>query len=489
MLFTSNSYSQSEYLQDSIVAKVGNINITIDEFVNCYEFGPSFYKRNKDSKKVFLDYLINEKLLAIDGYNRKLDTLPEIKNIIHEFESDLATEEMFKQEIQKNISYTKEEIDTIAKQKLIELELKWIYSPNENEIRKIYDSLKAGIDFDTLFYRQFNDTIYYEDRYLKSNRYVLGLKNYELSKIVDTLKVNTFSQPIKAYDGWYILKLININYPLIVSETEQNRIMKEAETAIIKKKMDKLSDAYVHSLMLSAKPVIKRKAFQILRSYLAQYDLSKEVYEKWQFSQILKDALHSYNLSDLNNINNISLVEMNNGNITLEDFLNWFRARSQYIKLDKRSFANYSRSLENIIWLMVRDKLLTEQAKAKGYFEYENVKKQIKWWKDKILYSAVKDELINSIHIEDKELNLSNTNTSKQSYNELIEAELTKKMFYKLNELKKKYSVTINEKVLKTINVSEENNIKAIDFYVVKRGNLIPRTPYPAIDNYWKSWQ
>ncbi len=492
ILFTSSeiiSQVIEKPLQDSIVAKVGNIKITVNEFINCYEFGPAFYKKVKDSKKVFLNHLINEKLLALDGYSRGLDTLSEVKIIFNEFESDIATEELFKDEILKNISYTKEEIDTVAKQKLIEVELQWIYSISEDEIRKIYDSLSAGIDFQKLFNKQLNDSVYYDDRYLKSSRYVLGMKNHELAKIIDTLKVNTFSKPVKANDGWYIVKLMNINYPLIVNEAEQNKIMKEAETALIKKKMDQLSDVYVNSLMMKSNPVIKRKAFQILRSYLAQYDLPKEIYYKWKLSEILKDALSSLNISNQKNINNITLVELKNGKITLSDFINWYRARDEYIKFDKRSFASYSRSLENIIWRMVRDKLLTEEARKKGYFERRIVKEQSKWWKDKIIYSTVKNELMNSILLEKKEVNDADKNMNGKSYSEFIEDELTKKLFHKLNELKNKYTITINEDLLKSIKVSEENDIKALDLYIVKRGGLIPRTPFPTIDNYWVRWQ
>lgn len=75
MVLSSVGFSQEMFLQDSIVAKVGNIEITVDEFVSCYEYGPAFYKRVKNSKNTFLNYLINEKLLALDGYNRHLDTL------------------------------------------------------------------------------------------------------------------------------------------------------------------------------------------------------------------------------------------------------------------------------------------------------------------------------------------------------------------------------------------------------------------------------
>ena len=56
---------------NSIVAKVDSIIITREEFYYSYEFGPAFIKILPDSKQKHLDYLINEKLLALDGYSKK----------------------------------------------------------------------------------------------------------------------------------------------------------------------------------------------------------------------------------------------------------------------------------------------------------------------------------------------------------------------------------------------------------------------------------
>jgi hypothetical protein len=47
----------------------------------------------------------------------------------------------------------------------------------------------------------------------------------------------------------------------------------------------------------------------------------------------------------------------------------------------------------------------------------------------------------------------------------------------------------MNEKVLDNIIVSSENDKKAIDMYIVKRGNLVPRPAFPTIDNEWASWE
>lgn len=469
---------------DSIVAVVGDLKITTDEFINGYEYGPAFYKRVKDSKKVFLGNLVHEKLLALDGHARKLDTTQSVKEYYNAFCDDLATEELFKDEVQSKITITQEEIDTTAKQKLIEVELQWLYTSRKDEIVKLNDSLKSGVDFQKLFERQLNDTTGIDDRSLKSSRYQLEMKNPELGRIIDKLESGTVSAPIKTSDGWYIVRLKNFSHNIISSETEQNKILSEARTAVMKIKIDRLSDEYVNELMSEQNPVIKRKPFQILRSYLAGYELPKEKYFEWKLDQILEEAKKEF---DTNDYSQIVLAELKDFKITLNDFLVWYRTRDQYVKFDDRSFAQFSRSLEQMVWRMIRDKLLTSTAKAKGYYDRKNVVEQSKWWLDKILYASVKNEMINSILVENKEINSGGTNN--QSQNEFIETELTKKLFHKLNELKKKYAVKINEKLLSELTVSDEENIKAIEFYTVKRGGLIPRTPYPTIDNYWARWQ
>ncbi len=76
-----------------------------------------------------------------------------------------------------------------------------------------------------------------------------------------------------------------------------------------------------------------------------------------------------------------------------------------------------------------------------------------------------------------------------KSNEEKINTEITRRLLLKLNKLKREYEININEDVLEKINVSEENNPKAIDFYTVKKGGLIPRTPYPTIDFEWINWE
>ncbi|MCW9065258.1 MAG: peptidylprolyl isomerase, partial [Ignavibacteriaceae bacterium] len=319
---------------DKIVASVGPINITVEEFYNSYEFGPAFVKRKKDSKKRYLNYMINEKLLALDGYSRGVDKNDDVESILSDFENDIATEEMFVEDILSKVEISDDEIHTVKIQKQLELDIRWLYAENDGELNKINDALASGVAFDSLYNLQLKDSIYLDDRSMRINRFQLGKKNSELAEILDTLPVGKFSEPVEAIDGWYIFILDNIMQNAILTESELMRLQQESINALKKKKMDQISDRYVNQLLLTRDPVIKRQCFNVLRSYLGNYILTKELYDEWELSGKLDVALNELQVTK-DNVGQSVLVVMNEGNVTLTEFLNWYQNRSQYIKLNK----------------------------------------------------------------------------------------------------------------------------------------------------------
>jgi len=482
-LTTSDTYNQD------IVASIGPVNISVEEFYNSYEFGPAFVKRKKDSKKRHLNYMINEKLLSLDGYSRGVDKNDDVESILRDFENDIATEEMFIEDIFNKIKLSEEEIDTLITQKQLELDIRWLYAETGDELNKFIDALASGISFDSLYNLQFNDSIYLDDRSMKINRFQLGKKNPELAVIIDTLPVGQVSEPIKAIDGWYILILDNIIQNVILTESELMRLQQESINALKKKKMDQISDKYVNQLLLAKDPVIKRQSFNVLRSYIGTYTLEQDSYDDWELPEKLDAALNELQVTK-DNVGQSVLVVMNEGNVTLEQFLKWYQNRSQYITLNKNDLQSFSKSLENLIWRMLRDKLLSEKAYERNFHLTESFKKQTNWWRDKIVYSAVKREIIESVSLEQNELNLNTADSLESgSKDEMIRLNINRRLWNRINKLKNTYDIKINDDVLEKIKVSEQNNPKAIDFYTVKKGGLIPRTPYPTIDFEWINWE
>lgn len=491
----SFSYSQDLFIEanpdninkDDVVASVDTINITAEEFYYNYEFGPAFPKREKNSKEKYLNYIINEKLLALEGYKEGLPDRDYEKGILNDFRSDIASEELFRKEILPEVHIGEDEINKIIEKKLIEYEIRWLYAPDEPSVELYLRQLKTGISFDTLFNVQLNDSVFLYDRQMKSTLYDIYIKNPVFAQILDTLKAGTISAPIHTDDGWYIIKIDNILKSLITTETEQNKFRSESIDALKASKMGSLSDEYVKNLFDKERPVIKRDAFNILRSYLGKFVLSPENYSGWNLDAKLDSALAHLGLKRGDTYPGITLVAGTNHNYLLDDFIVWYRNREEYIKFSKKDLINFSMSIENLIWTMLRDKMLGEIAAEKGYNNVPWVRKQTEWWKDKIAYSAYKNELTESIKLNSDEIKL--VKDKKKSESDILGEKLSAKILHKVLELKNKYKISINKDVLGRLKVSSENDKKAIDIYFVKRGNLIPRLLYPAIDYEWIGWE
>jgi len=484
-LFTQAN--QNNINKEDVVAIVDTINITAEEFYYNYEFSPAFPKREKNSKEVYLNYIINEKLLALEGYREGLPEQDYEKGMLNDFQSDLAAEELFREEILPKIKIDENEINKIIEKKLIEYEIRWLYAPNKPSVEYYLKQLKNGITFDTLFNAQINDSVFRDDRQMKSSLYNIYMKNSLFAQILDTLKAGTTSAPIHTDDGWYIIKIDNVWRSLITTETEQTKLRSESIDALKTSKMETLSDEYVKNLFDKEKPIIKRDAFNILRSYLGKFVLSSENYSGWGMDSKLDSALSHLGLKKGDRYPGITLVAGVNHNHSLDDFIIWYRDREEYIKFSTKNLPGFSKSLENLIWTMVRDRMLAEVASEKGYNNSPWVKKQMEWWRDKVAYSAYKDELAKSIKLSSDETQL--VKDKKKSETDILGEKLSAKILHKVLELKSKYKISINKDMLGKLKVSSENDKKAIDVYFVKRGNLIPRLLYPSIDYEWISWE
>ena len=72
--------------------------------------------------------------------------------------------------------------------------------------------------------------------------------------------------------------------------------------------------------------------------------------------------------------------------------------------LDTKSPRAYFASVEQLVWRMVRDRMLTAEAYRRGLQKRESVAKQAKWWEEKLVYRAAKLAIDDSIKLDDSTL-------------------------------------------------------------------------------------
>lgn len=472
-----NLSSLGNLKEDKVLATVGTRKITLKEFLYGYEFGPSFPKKVHNSKEVYLNYLINEKLLADYGFENHLDTSLLYKNNLSAIEADLATEELYKDKILPKVEIKKEDITDAYNKKITEVKLNWLYAPTSDSLLIFARLFKEGLSFDSLFKIQLKDSVFEDQRSMTTDLFKLEQKNPEILKIINSLKVDSISSPVKGKDGWYIFKLKDKSKDLSLGNIPANEFS-EIESAIKKSKMDTLSALFVDSLLSSEKPVIKGEAFLLLRAYLGNYILDKDKFDRWKLKEKGDSAIANLKLNE-SKLGEVVIVKYSSGKYSINDFINWFRLRGDYIKIDQQSYKSYSASIESLIWRMIRDNLLTKAALDNGYQNKNEVKSQLEWWKDKCLFSIQKDEILNSILLKEK----------KETLDDKLKMEVNRKILSRINILKRSMKVNIDHELLKQIDVDNEDNPNAVETYAAKTGGILPRPAYPSIDFLWESWQ
>ncbi len=484
---------------NAIVATVGPIRVTAQEFLLAYEFGPAFVKRENDSKRRYLQYMINEKLLALDAHDNGLERLPVVTGTLREIEGDLITEELYKDDILSKVAVTEGEIDRAVKGEQKHITLQWLYAPTEEGIKHSYALLLGGVSFDSLFILQLRGNVKADDRTLETTRFNLRTTNPTFAQLVDTLLPHTVSSPIKGPDGWYVASIVDGWQNAILTQSEIAKMRYDARTTLIQQKADAISDRYVQTMMLGRSPIIVRPTFNKLCAHLGKKIVSTEKFAEWSL-------LKNVDLIDIDSHLDDTLVTLKNGLVDLREFLGWYNRRETAIRLSVVSERAFSISVEQMVWRMVRDRLLVERANERNLNNREIVRTQVTWWKQKILFDVARLDIGKTIAVDDQTVrayytanefryakgkNASPTfeNAKREVRKDLYSAELTRRMLHKLTTLKQKYKVEIHDSVLESVPVDVENQSKAIDVYSVKKGGTFPRAAFPTIDYEWKGWE
>ncbi len=491
------------FSSDVVVARVGPGVVTVREFMLASLLGPAFVKRQPDTRRRTLEHMINEKLLALGAAHRQSD--PRVKANLAALEGDMATEELYRDEILGRVTVTEREVGDAVRQERTRVALRWIYRNEEREAAEALRELRAGRAFDA-FYRQeiARPGVPDDDRRLSATLFRIRCRNAPMAALVETLSVGIPSRPVKGPDGYYIVQMDSLVREVLVTGSAESAMRTDVRRALAKLKADSLSDAYVRRRMLDADPVIQRPVFDLLRAYLGSRILSSERFEAFGLTRNLREGAAEY--GDIDRYGSKMLVQMRKGTITLRDFLRWYRLREANMTFRNDSPEGFFLSVEDVVWRMVRDHLLVNVALKRGLQNRASVAIQQRCWRDKLLYQLAKDSIKRTIGWTDSTLqayhaahprsfrdihgNLRQFEDVKDDVlREWYDLELKARTLRALNRLKREFPVTVEEGVLNSIPVDAENDPRAIEVYTVKKGGTFPHPAFPTIDISWQSWQ
>jgi hypothetical protein len=228
--------------QSNIITKIGNKELTKEEFKLRYELSPRILSNgltDTDSLKLkFLYSLLAEKLWAIEAVDKGLSNSEDFNFYYKPIEKMYVRDELFRTQIKDKVIITDSDISRGISKYVKILQIRTLSSDDSSDIFNIYSRLNDMDSIDSLL-------LVIPDLLPESTLLEIkfgDLNNENLEDVLYLLNSNEYTIPIQDGDNWFIfeLKSTKPNIP----EISQNKLQNDVEEIIRNRRIRNLYDEF-----------------------------------------------------------------------------------------------------------------------------------------------------------------------------------------------------------------------------------------------------
>ncbi|GIK21872.1 MAG: hypothetical protein PHY57_10535 [Ignavibacterium sp.] len=386
--------------ENNILAGIGDKVITEQEFKVRYELTPQLFRENKkivkELKFEFLYSLIAEKLFSKYGDEIRLDTSAAVKESLDYFEEMFVRDALYKKVIRGKAKSKADSLLTFYLANANNVQMIYIYSEDLKEINNIYNLIKLGVSFDSLFAELKTD---------KNDTLVVSVG--ELNKSVEDqlfpLPDGSVSNPIRMQDGWYIFKILRRYNPVLYKSKGWENDYKNSEKIAIERAESELYNIYIKDLLSDKKMYINSKLLRIVASEI--YSVLNN-----RYSEEKSSPPYSLSIFDIPDIKkklgsetlNLTIVDLVTKKYSVDNFISFLKF--DILSVDKIINSYILNALSNKLRKFAEYKMLADEGFRLGLQNSDDVKKQIQMWKDNYYMQLITSSFIDSADVTDQEL-------------------------------------------------------------------------------------
>jgi hypothetical protein len=449
-----------------VVAKVGDRVITRREFRQNYETGFAHLKTGNNPKETYLNFMIREKLLALEGQRLGLDETEKVKKAEQKLRDELLIEALINKRVKSKIKVSPEEIKKEIEKSKVSFKFRYWMEPTlkrANEVAKDMRERGYAEVVDDLNRTKREQPVIDPAKLVSDYMTDLDVSPEILEAIKD-VPIGKISDPVSLNGTYYIFQVLDIRRKALL-ETEYLSKASRFEQIIFYRKLEKRLGGYVDSLMTPKNVVTKRAAFELLLDALHSWSRLPQS-EDADFLQAVENADEkSPALLKLRNNLDAAFFTYDAGRLSIADFLSHFNV-NRFLKR-KESGNTFRQDLQSAVALAIRDYFMAKEAADIELKDFPELQGEFNEWHDKWVYEETRDHLLHNLTVDSKD--------TMNAYRQALSAEV--------ENLKKQYPVTINHAVLDTISVIEFKKSHWAHFQVFKAGTN--RQAFPNVDPNW----
>lgn len=431
--------------EEVIVAMVGDEPIYARDFVLNYELGFSHPGRGDNPRIAYLNRIIDEKLLALEGIRRGFPDHAEVRRNIEDLREELLVEQVFQRYVNDQVSITPQDITLAMQQDRTSLQLRYLPARSSAEAHRLRDeALRRGLPALIREFVSRNDEQNlhpsdFESPYVTSH----DLHPDLMAAIID-LPVGGISAPAPYHGQFLLLQLVDVRRePVSPSATARATF----EQVVFHQKAKVLARTFIGSMMKPLDVRLKPASYRVLREELWRS------YQEGPPQGNLLTAFLTREASDADNLRVILddvLIATSDGDWTVRDFLAAFPAARYPLRHERREV--FENDLYDAIGLTLRDHYFVQRALEEDMDEDPALRHELALWTDKWVYRVLREELA------DSEERVGET----------------------LRRLRERYPVVVHHAVLDTLTLSAPNNTGL----TVLKGHTL-RPAFPIADPVW----
>jgi len=456
---------------EDIVAQVGGRTITVREFQLNYEFGFSTLKKAPDRKLSYLESMIDELLLSLEGYRLGLDQTERVQNLEAQLLQELLIEELLYTEVSESITVSDQEIrDAITRSK-VQWKFRYWAEADLAAADHVYNMMKEQGYANVIAERLNKEEVLRDPKDFETN-YLTWLETPpELLDAIKDLQIGEISQPIELNNVYFMIQMIDIRRDAL-AEYDYQSTSDRFKQILFQRKLKSATSQYVTKFMTAKNVVVKGEAFQILAEALL--DWKGEMDNTRTLSDAIENASESEPaLRKFNQQSEKILVTFSGGRWSLKDFIEHVDTGRLEIKPEKTE--RFRANLKREIGLTIRNELLAKEATANGLHKSEVVQNLLRAWRDKWVYQEVRRQYVLESGLEPSIVELEVPAGS--------EADIDRKTSFlqqEIGSLRKKNTVQIFEAALDSVSVTDFDKSRWATVFLFK--NSSKRLAIPTVD-------
>ncbi|MBT59788.1 MAG: hypothetical protein CL393_09735 [Acidiferrobacteraceae bacterium] len=505
-LLSCNQKSNPLTTKNPIVATIGNYNITVDEFKMSFELGFSPLKMSKNPKRFYLNHMINETLLALEGTRLGYHTNPYVQKRVNQRNYSNLLEAFYISNVYGKVNISEEDIQDAIKKSTVKWRMLIWPTSSIHSAERAYKNAQQTSLVD--FVKKELD---------KSEFKIKTLKDYETDwidyldihpnylKTISELEIGIVSKPISYGNGYALFQILNINREgILENELKFGARRKRIIARLHNIQADSISHTLMDSILTPMEIKVKGTVLEDLADALYQWTKDGLPTKGDIVSHVEKITNNSKSyLKQLNYLLDKTLISSNEWKKTVKNYLEYMNYYRRELKENNQTLESFRIVLITEIGRMIKNDTYVNIALSDSINDATKMSTDLKRWEMKWIYDIYRHNLVKDLKVSSdemktyfstrwNELNIADVDTTrfykyeKDVYNVVLYEKHNQVIENKLYELRNIYPIWINNELLDTLTLSD--SYKDIQTSLLVRKSFTGEQAVPTVDLQWISF-